>query len=111
MSTESEISDESASAEPQKHNGRLHYRKCWQAFAPIMRALVGTDRPSIVARYLGPPVTAQMVRHWRAGNAGLPAWVIETTRQRLAMWQATVDRLTPGPGRTGDIQRKRKTPR
>jgi len=111
MSDESELERGGTYAGLQKHLGLLPWRDSWPAFAATLRPLIGTDRPSAVATFLGHGITAQTVRDWRLGKAGIPAWAIAETRQCIALWQAnTIDRVSPGPGRTGDIQRKKKAP-
>ena len=92
---------------------RVPFRQSWPLFAAVCRRIIGTDLAPGIAEYLR--IGPQMVRDWRAGKAGIPAWVIAKLRAETSAAAAALDRIEPGPGRTGDIQKrygpKRKKPR
>lgn len=106
--------NESARAkDPQEQGEKFPYRKSYPALAKVMAALIGTDNAGAIARHLGHGISRRNVIDWRRGRSGIPAWVLEKTRAQLRLLQIELDKATPGPGRTGDIQQrlaKKKNP-
>ena len=75
----------------------------WQTFSEALIRLIGTDRPSVVARELR--CSDQNVRDWRRRGV-VPGWALITVRVRLEELGASVERaagrlalVKPGPGK------------
>ena len=76
----------------------------WMIFSSAVIRLIGTDRPSEVARFLGRG-TAQDVRDWRRGACGIPSWALALVKVRLEALGAGIERdrnrlslVKPAPG-------------
>ena len=85
----------------------------WVPISEAMRLLIGTDRPSAVAKFLE-RCSAQNVRDWRRGKGGVPAWALGIIRARLQKLKFDADCLDTrlsyvvpanGPGSAENIRK------
>ena len=66
----------------QEHPATLPKQDAWQLFACAMVRLIGSDRPSLIARYLE-RCTVQDVRDWRRRGGRVPGWALSVVEARL----------------------------
>ena len=83
---------------------QVSWPESWTIFSSAVIWLIRTDRPSVVARFLGRG-TAQDVRDWRRGACGIPDWALAIVKSRLEALGAGIERdrnrlslVMPAPG-------------